>query len=141
MTLPSLDVELADLRAQVATLRAENSRLLKLLELNPAESRPPEPVQTGMFDAAPGMVHARSSPEQKVAFYAALFGSRRDVHAVRWENARSGRSGWMPAVRGGWRKGLSSSERDYLPLSPTVLTAHLSGESEVGLYGQSLRLR
>ncbi len=122
------------MRLQMAHLRSENSRLMKLLELTQTESRPPGPVQTGMFEAAPGMVHSRSSPEQKLAFYAALFAARRDVHAVRWENARSGRSGWMPAVRGGWRKGLSSSERDYLPLTPTVLTAHLSGESEVGLY-------
>lgn len=132
--MSSLEAELAQLQAQVVTLRAENKRLLRMLELSPAEARAPGPVQTGMFDAAPGMVHSGSSAEQKVAFYAALFASRRDVHAVRWDNVRSGRSGWMPAVRGGWRKGLPPSERAYLPLTPTVLTAHLSGDSEVGLY-------
>ena len=52
----------------------------------------------------------------------------------RWENARSGKSGWMPAIRGGWRKGIPASERDYLPLTEEILTAHLSGELEVGLY-------
>ena len=46
-------------------------------------------------------------PGAKVEFYAALFGARRDVYAVRWENARTGKSGWMPAVEGGWRKGAS----------------------------------
>lgn len=25
---------------------------------------------------------------------------RRDVYAIRWENARYGKSGWMPAVEG-----------------------------------------
>ena len=130
----SLEAELAQLRAQVDRLRVENSRLLRLLELSPPEARPPGPVQTGIFDAAPGMVHSGSSAEKKVAFYAALFASRRDVHAVRWDNVRAGRSGWMPAVQGGWRKGLPSAERAYLPLTPAVLTAHLSGDSEIGLY-------
>ena len=47
---------------------------------------------------------ARSSSKAKVEFYAALFGARRDVYAVRWANARTGRSGWMPAVEGGGAK-------------------------------------
>ena len=53
---------------------------------------------------------ARSSSQAKVEFYAALFGARRDVYAMRWENARTGKSGWMPAVEGGWRKGTPAAE-------------------------------
>ena len=68
--------------------------MLRLLELSPREARPPGPVQTGIFDASPGPVHAGSPAAAKVAFFAALFGARRDVYALRWENARSGRSGW-----------------------------------------------
>jgi hypothetical protein len=40
----------------------------------------------------------------------------------------------MPAVRGGWRKGVPAADRQYLPLSEEVITAHLSGELEIGLY-------
>ena len=40
----------------------------------------------------------------------------------------------MPAVRGGWRKGVPAADMQYLPLSEQVITAHLSGELEVGLY-------
>lgn len=87
-----------------------------------------------MFDAPPGPVAASSPPAAKVAFFAALFAARADVYALRWENARSGKSGWMPAVRGGWRRGVPSGQREYLPLTEEVLTAHLSGEIEVGLY-------
>ena len=103
LPLRGLDDELAALGEEVARLQAENARLLRLLELSPPEARPPGPVQTGIFDASPGPVHAGSPAAAKVAFYAALFGARRDVYALRWENARSGRSGWTPAVRGGWR--------------------------------------
>jgi superfamily II DNA or RNA helicase len=37
-------------------------------------------------------------------------------------------------VRGGWRKGVPAAERDYLPLTEEVITAHLSGDLELGLY-------
>ena len=40
----------------------------------------------------------------------------------------------MPAVRGGWRKGIPAADREYLPLTGEVITAHLSGEVEIGLY-------
>jgi len=128
------EAELAALRSELAGLRAENKRLLRLLELTPAPARLPGPVQTGIFDAPPGLVNAGSLAAAKVAFFAALFGARTDVYAVRWQNTPSGRSGWMPAVRGGWRRGLSAMDREYLPLTTQVLTGHLSGELEVGLY-------
>ena len=88
--LAALDAEIVDLRGKVDRLRAENARLLRLLELYPAQARPPGPVQTGIFDAAPGPVHAGSPAAAKVAFFAALFGARRDVYALRWENAPLG---------------------------------------------------
>jgi superfamily II DNA or RNA helicase len=132
--LTVLEVELAALRTQVDHLRSENTRLLRLLDLTPSQSRPPGPVQTGIFDTAPGSVHVGSSPATKVAFFAALFGARTDVYAVRWENRRSGKAGWMPAVRGGWHRGGPTGQRDYLPLTEEVLTAHLSGELDLGLY-------
>ncbi|MGE5289985.1 MAG: TOTE conflict system archaeo-eukaryotic primase domain-containing protein [Micromonosporaceae bacterium] len=130
----TLDSELTALQDQVKQLRAENGRLLRLLELTPQQARPPGPAQAGFFDTAPGAVHAASTPAEKVAFFGALFGARTDVYAVRWENARSGKSGWMPAVRGGWRKGIPAAEREYLPLTEEVITAHLSGDTAIGLY-------
>ena len=50
-----------------------------------------------------------------------------DIYALRWDKARAGRAGWLPAVRGRWRKGVPHAERDYLPLTAEVLAAHLSG--------------
>src|ERR1017187_376178 len=91
------------LRGQVAQWRAENARLLRLLRMTPEQARPPGPAQTGLFDAAPGVVDAGSPPVMKVAFFGALFAARTDAYAVRWDNVRTGKSGWVPAVRGGWR--------------------------------------
>jgi hypothetical protein len=118
---------------EIVALRAENARLLRLLQLTRAQAAPPGPAQAGFFEAPPGPVHAGSPAADKVALFGALFAARTDVHAVRWENARTGKAGWLPAVRGGWRKGTPHAERDYLPLTPEVLTAHLSGQAHIGL--------
>lgn len=128
------DGELGDLRELVGRLRAENARLLRLLELSPREAAAPGPAQAGWFDASPGPVHAGTAAEDKVAFFAALFAARKDVYALRWDNERTGRGGWLPTVRGGWRKGVPHRDRDYLPLTAEVITAHLSGQVHLGLY-------
>jgi hypothetical protein len=70
---------LAGLRTLTARLRAENARLLRLLELTPKQAAPPGPAQTGFFEAHPGPVDQRSVPEVKVDFVAALFAARTDA--------------------------------------------------------------
>ena len=106
--------------AELEELQAENARLLRLLKLTRAEAAPPRPAQAGLFDAPPDPVHAGSLAEEKVALFGALFAARTDIYAVRWENDRAARAGWLPAVRGGWRRGVPHAERDYLPLTAEV---------------------
>jgi superfamily II DNA or RNA helicase len=127
-------LESADLRREVARLRTENARLLQLLRLAPAEALPPVPDQSALFERAPGTVTHRSPRAAKVAFFGTLFAARTDIYATRWENNRTGKSGWLPAVQGRWQKGLRHSERSYLPLTSDVLEAHLLGKNHVGLY-------
>ncbi|WP_459975984.1 TOTE conflict system archaeo-eukaryotic primase domain-containing protein [Nocardioides pyridinolyticus] len=123
-----------EVNGELESLRRENARLRRLLKLTSAEAAPAIGTQAAWFDKSPGSVDASSHPQAKVQFYAALFGARSDVYAIRWENARSGRSGWMPAVEGGWRKGSKSADHRHLPLTPEVLTAHLTGDIHIGLY-------
>jgi hypothetical protein len=119
---------------ELEALRRENARLRKLLTLTKTEVAPALGTQAAWFDRAPGPVDGNSTPDAKVAFYAALFGARRDMYAIRWENARRGTSGWVPAVEGGWRKGSKATEQRYLPLTANVLAAHLTGDTHIGLY-------
>jgi hypothetical protein len=69
----------AAVAAELARLRAENARLLKMLELNPRQAAPPGPAQAGFFDAPPGPVHQDSPNDAKVAFFRALFAARADM--------------------------------------------------------------
>jgi len=64
---------------ELESLRRENARLRRLLELTDAQAAPARGTQTAWFDKAPGSVDARSSSQAKVDFYAALFAARRDV--------------------------------------------------------------
>ena len=78
-------------------------------------------------------VHARSSAEEKIALFRALFAGRDDVYAAHWDNPRTGKSGWSPAVVGG-PANARRPDRAYPPLTDAVLEAHLSGRARVGLY-------
>ena len=59
------------LAVELARLRADNARLLRLLNLTRQEAALPGPWQSGLFDASPGLVHADSPPEAKVALFRA----------------------------------------------------------------------
>jgi superfamily II DNA or RNA helicase len=121
---------------QVEELRVENARLRGLLGLDtrsgdghrtawkPTLFTPPAETPT---------LDGQSPVEEKIGLLRSLFGARSDVYALRWENASSGKSGWSPAVRGGWSNA-RSNRKDYLPLTDEVLTRHLRGEMTVGIY-------
>ena len=59
---------------ELEELRRENARLRKLLKLTETEAAPARGTQAVWFDRGPGTVDANSSPDAKVAFYAALLG-------------------------------------------------------------------
>jgi hypothetical protein len=105
---------------ELETLRADNVRLRRLLELSEEQARAADPDQAALTAAPTAPVDMRSVAADKIRFYANLFRCRSDVYAIRWENRRDGRSGWMPAIKGKWRKGMSRSEAPYLALTAEV---------------------
>ncbi len=129
----------ADLVDEVAVLRAENARLRQLLGLDGSAPEPSgegwspvlfsEPTET----ETPHQVDAGSDTGVKVRLFRSLFAGRDDVFALRWDNSRTSKSGWSPAVRGGWSKARQPG-REYLPLTDEVLHRHLAGELHAGLY-------
>lgn len=122
----------ASLLRELEQLRQENARLSRLLELRgdtvPADEQPAIPVHQ------PGMVTHDSPTADKLALYTDLFRARRDVYALRWENHRTGRQGWSPAIAGGWARLVDKKRARHLPLTNDVLVAHLTGDVFVGLY-------
>lgn len=123
--------EVDRLQRELDRLRGENARLTRLLDLR---GQGTAPGHEQLAVPAPTLVTMASPERDKLALYVDRFQARIDVHAVRWENARTGASGWMPAVAGGWRKGMDRRVARHLPLTAQVIRAHLSGEVFIGLY-------
>ncbi len=124
-------------RDEVAALRAENTRLIALLESHGIKWRPPSKPAT------PPAEPSRLSTEEKVALFRRLFRGRTDVYPVRWENKTTGKSGYAPACANEWRAGVCEkprikcgdcSNRLLIPLSDTVIYNHLASEHTVGVY-------
>ena len=93
-------------------------------------------------------VHAKSSSQEKIALFLELFHGRDDVYAKRWYNYKTRKSGYAPACRNEWVRGVCDKKkqrctdcpnREFVPLSPEIVRAHLIGRDEfcrdvVGIY-------
>jgi len=126
-----------ELVRRVAELEDENRRLRTLLGLDDGERATPvavwEPTLFTETSSTTPAVSRQSSSEAKIQLFRSLFRGRDDVHALRWENNRTGKSGWGPAVKGGWAN-TRKPDRELLPLTDGVVEAHLAGKDHAGLY-------
>lgn len=120
---------------ELAALRAENARLVSLLEAHGIEWRrkPPSSVQRVSV----------LSIDEKVALFRRLFRGRDDVWALRWESKTSGKSGYSPACANEWQARICGkprikcgdcTHRQLLPVSDLVIYQHLAGMHTAGLY-------
>jgi len=122
-----------------AELKAENARLVALLEANGIQWR----VVTEHVPASSMPEPSRLSTGEKVALFRRLFRGRTDVYPIRWESKTTAKSGYSPACANEWRAGVCEkprikcgdcSNRSLIPLSDAVVYDHLSGESTIGVY-------
>ena len=96
----------------------------------------------------PMRVHAKSPASEKIDLFLERFHGRDDVYARRWYNTKTQKTGYAPACRNEWVHGLCDKRknrcadcpnREYIPLSPELVRAHLIGRDEncrdvVGIY-------
>ena len=47
-----------------------------------------------------------SPADEKISLFLSLFRGRQDIYARRWESFRTGKSGYMPACKNEWVRGL-----------------------------------
>jgi len=89
-----------------------------------------------------------TSNPQKIALFRSLFRGREDVFARRWQNPKTGRSGYSPACANEWKqgacpKGKGAARRStcgdctsqaFLPMTNHEIAGHLRGDQVVGVY-------
>ena len=56
-------------------------------------------------------VNQTSLPESKIALFRSLFRGRDDVYARRFENRKTGKSGYAPACANEWVRGICEKPR------------------------------
>jgi superfamily II DNA or RNA helicase len=143
MTASGNETEIDVIRRQLAALDVERQRLedrlreLQQPRIAPAPLAPP---------AAPRAQITNSSPAaDKVALFRRLFAGRTDVFPVRWENPKTGRSGYAPACANEWVRGVCGKpqvkcgdcpSQAFIAVTNEVIECHLRGEDRVRLNGR-----
>src|SRR5262249_32734228 len=92
--------EASRIRAQLEALEIERLRLEARLREIESEQEPSPPISLA------ATVTNGSPAADKVALFRKLFAGRTDVFPARWENPKSGRSGYAPACANEWVRGV-----------------------------------
>ena len=85
------------------------------------------------------VVNQTAPAEAKIALFRSLFRGREDVYPRRFENRRTGKSGYAPACANEWVRGICEKPRvkctdcphqRFLPVTNDVIRWHLSGRDD-----------
>ncbi len=125
----------------LAELRAENARLIALLEANAIEWRLTV-ASTAVPLSVVELPTQHLGTKAKLKLFQRLFLGRTDVFPLRWES-KTGKVGYSPACANEWRPGICQkpkikcgdcNHRQLIPLDDQVLYRHLAGEIVAGVY-------
>ncbi|MDA3887304.1 MAG: DEAD/DEAH box helicase family protein, partial [Allgaiera sp.] len=131
-----IEANIARVRARLADLDVERRQLqreMASLEIGLA-AEPAPTVKRPSFENAP--VTNASPSHEKVDLFRGLFAGRPDVFPVRWENRKTGRSGYSPACANEWVKGMCGKPKvkcgecphqKFIPPDESVMEKHLRG--------------
>ncbi|HEY5158636.1 MAG TPA: hypothetical protein VII93_11805, partial [Anaerolineales bacterium] len=140
-----LDRQLAEAENELVASdnhRAELIARLKLLRQRKALLDPP--AQPGL-ELPIAAVSNQSNQEDKIALFRALFRGREDVFSRRFENVRTGKSGYQSVCRNEWVNDVclkpkipctECSARNFIPLSNDVIRFHLKGADPTERFGR-----
>lgn len=123
-------------------LRAENARLIALLETHGITWKKPDNpylVQPITKESAV----SRLSTDEKIELFMSLFRGRSDVYPVRWESQKTSNVGYSPVCLNEWRVGVCNKPRIkcsncsnqlFKSLTEVIICEHLAGKSTIGVY-------
>lgn len=130
--------EIALIEERLAGLEEEKRRLSTKLNRLRRETDSGTRVRDNREANVDGAVHHLSPPGEKIQLFRSLFRGREDVYPRRWENLKTGRSGYSPACRNEWVPGICEKPkvkcgdcptREFLPVIDDVVRDHLVGHA------------
>jgi len=138
--------QLRALEQRLKQLDADRAMVLHAIEeCKRSAAREPKPTQVIQCSLLGKALRDSSpvTPDEQVALFLQLFRCRERIYPKRWENAKSGKSGYAPACRNEWVQPLcqkptikctNCSNQAFLPLNEEAARGHLQGQSTIGTY-------
>ena len=138
-----IDAEINNLRSRLSALDCERIEIEdKISQLQYARDNITfNEDNTQVFTNA--SVTVKSSLPDKLALFRQLFRGRDDVYPIRWKSMKTEKSGYQPACRHDWVRGICNKPRikcsdcqcrELIPLTNETFAAHLNGEITIGVY-------
>jgi superfamily II DNA or RNA helicase len=134
--IAGIEQKIAEIETELANLDHHRSQLLKelaLLRQQILASNTPTQLTLHLQQTP---VNNQSSQEEKIHLFRSLFRGREDVFPRRFENAKTGKSGYAPVCRNEWAAGICQKPkiacqecnfRAFVPVSDEVIRNHLRG--------------
>ncbi len=132
--MPSKDSKIASLQQRLLDLDAQRSTIQVQLAALLHDSLPNR-------NRAEPAGEAVLSDGEKIALFRRLFAGRQDVFALRWENRKTGRSGYAPACSNEWVAGICGKPKikcsacpnqAFIAVSDATIRNHLRGQKQDG---------
>ena len=136
------EVRLAELKKRIAALDDERTAIaaeIASLEQTPISEFLLSDIASS--ERAGGVVDRYSTTDQKISLFREIFRGRTDVFPIRWDNAKSGKSGYAPACHNEWQRGVCEKPRVKCSMSPNqafievsddLIERHLRGATSAG---------
>jgi len=134
----SFDIErkISEIEAELANLDHHRNQLLdELTQLRRQPLQKDSPAQL-LLNIQGIKVNNQSSQEEKIRLFRSLFKGREDVFPRRFENSKTGKSGYAPVCRNEWKAGICQKPkiacqkcnfRAFVQVNDEIIRDHLMG--------------
>jgi len=132
------------IKAKIAQLEVEKKHLAEQLSEIEEESVSSQ-VKLAAIPSCNSSLSGKSFivSDDKIKLFRSLFHGRDDVYARFWTSRKTGKSGYSPACKNEWVKGIcvkpaskcsDCSNRALIPLTDDIISRHLQGEYVIGIF-------
>ena len=128
--------KIAEIEAELSNLDHRRSQLLdELTQLRRRSIQENLPTQLPLHLQETSLTN-QSPQEEKIRLFRSLFKGREDVFPRRFENSKTGKSGYAPVCRNEWAAGICQKPkiacqecnfRAFVPVSDEIIRNHLKG--------------
>ena len=136
----AIDDQLRSIENRLAALEKERTNLLIELKNLRAQKDEHKPV---ILLGRSTLMTAPETNEEKADLFLSLFRGRENIYPKRWENHKTGKSGYSPVCENEWVKPICQkpaikcsdcNHQKFSPLNTLAAGSHLRGSTTIGTY-------